>query len=69
MNPVQFVIPKPDEIKIRKWINLALDIIIPRGITNIHDAWQDPKTVQVLKELADSNNLPIRVYGMLFKGI
>ena len=65
MNPVQFVIPKPDEIKIRKWINLALDIIIPRGITNIHDAWQDPKTVQVLKELADSNNLPIRVYGML----
>ena len=65
MNPVQFVIPKPNEEKIKKWIQLALDIIIPKGITNIHDAWQDPTTVKVLKELANHNQLPIRVYGML----
>ena len=65
MNPVQFVIPKPNEEKIKKWIQLALDIIIPKGITNIHDAWQDPTTVKVLKELANHNQLPIRIYGML----
>jgi len=65
MNPVQFVIPKPSENKIKKWIKLAMDIIIPRGITNIHDAWQDPITVKVLQDLANNNSLPIRVYGML----
>ena len=65
MNPVQFIIPKPSEEKVKRWIKLALDIIIPRGITNIHDAWQDPTTVKVLKKMVDNNELPIRVYGML----
>ena len=65
MKPVQFVIPKPDENTVNKWIKLALDIIIPRGITNIHDAWQDPTTVKVLQQLSEKNELPIRVYGML----
>ena len=41
MDPLKFVIPKSDEKQIKKWIKLALEIIIPRGITNIHDAWQD----------------------------
>jgi len=45
MDPVQFVIPKPDEAMVEKWIRLSLEIILPRGITNVHDAWQDPITV------------------------
>ena len=65
MNPVQFVMPKPDESTVEKWINLALKIIIPRGITNIHDAWQDPVTVKVLQQMSANGKLPIRVYGML----
>ena len=65
MDPVQFVIPKPDESSVEKWIKLALDIILPRGITNVHDAWQDPTTVKVLQKLAEIDELPIRVYGML----
>ena len=65
MNPVQVVIPKPDESIVEKWINLALEIITPRGITNIHDAWQDPVTVKILQKMAEKGELPIRVYGML----
>ena len=65
MIPVKLVIPKPDKNMVEKWIKLALDIIIPRGITNIHDAWQDPTTVKILQELSQNNELPIRVYGML----
>ena len=65
MNPVQFVMPKPDESTVEKWINLALKIIIPRGITNIHDAWQDPVTVKVLQQMSANGKLPIRIYGML----
>ena len=65
MNPVQFVMPKPDETIVEKWIKLALEIIITRGITNIHDAWQDPTTVKVLQQLSEAGKLPIRIYGML----
>ena len=68
MNPVQFVLPKPDEAIVEKWINLALEIIITRGITNIHDAWQDPTTVKVLQQLSEAGKLPIRIYGMLGSG-
>ena len=65
MNPVKKIIPEPDENMVEKWIKLALEIIISKGITNIHDAWQDPITVKVLKNLVNSDNLPIRIYGML----
>ncbi len=65
MDPVQFIIPKPNEALVEKWIKLALEIIIPRGITNVHDAWQDPTVVKVLSKLSEQEELPIRVYGML----
>ena len=65
MNPVQFIIPKNDEANVEKWIKLAMEIVISRGITNVHDAWQDPITVKILKKLVNAGNLPIRVYGML----
>ncbi|SVD48721.1 uncharacterized protein METZ01_LOCUS401575, partial [marine metagenome] len=65
MVPVQSIIPKPDEKNVEKWIKLALKIIISKGITNIHDAWQDPITIKVLQKLAQNKALPIRVYGML----
>ena len=65
MQPVQAIIPKPSEKNVERWIELALEIIISKGITNIHDAWQDPVTIKVLQKLSKNNALPIRVYGML----
>ena len=65
MKPVTQIIPKPNSTMILKWIKLALAMIIKRGITNIHDAWQDPTTIDVIKNLDNNNELPIRVYGML----
>ena len=37
MNPVKFVIPKPDDKIVEKWINMALEIIIHRGFCGL---WQ-----------------------------
>ena len=65
MNPVQFIVPKQNEKSIEKWIKLALKIVVSKGITNVHDAWQDPIIVKVLKKLENEKKLPIRVYGML----
>ncbi|SVC91083.1 uncharacterized protein METZ01_LOCUS343937, partial [marine metagenome] len=58
-------IPKLDAITVKKWIKHAFDIIVKRGITNIHDAWQEPMTIDVIKSLDENRELPIRVYGML----
>ena len=65
MKPVIQLIPKSDSKTVEKWIKQALAIIIKRGITNIHDAWQEPVTIDVIKKLEKNNELPIRVYGML----
>ena len=65
MSPVTKLIPKSNEVTIEKWIKLALDIIVSKGITNIHDAWQEPMTINVLKKLEKNNDLPIRCFGML----
>ena len=65
MEPVTQFIPKSDSKVVKKWIKMALDIIIKRGITNIHDAWQDPVTIDVIKNLEEKNELPIRCFGML----
>ena len=65
MKPVIHLIPKSDSKTVEKWIKQALAIIIKRGITNIHDAWQEPVTIDVIKKLEKNNELPIRVYGML----
>jgi len=65
MNPVKIHIPKPSVQTVKKWIKLATEIIISRGITNIHDAWQDQITIDILKQLEANNQLPIRCYGMI----
>ena len=65
MNLVTQLIPKSDAKTVEKWIKLALDIITKRGITNIHDAWQEPVTIDVIKKLDDKGGLPIRCFGML----
>ena len=57
MNPVQFIIPKNDEASVEKWIKLAMEIVVSRGITNVHDAWQDPITVKILKKLGVKRSL------------
>ena len=65
MSPIQKIIPKSNEKMVEKWIRLALDIIVSRGITNIHDAWQDETTINVINKLINNNEFPIRCYGML----
>ena len=65
MNPIQESIPKSDDKMIQKWIKMATKIIISRGITNIHDAWQTSDMIKNINFLIEKNEFPIRCYGML----
>lgn len=65
MSKINQIIPKENLTKTKSWIKLAINEIVKRGITNVHDAWQDKLIIKSIKKLEMENNLPIRCYGML----
>jgi predicted amidohydrolase YtcJ len=62
---VQKHIPPPDKAYIREAYRKAAETLLTLGITGMHDAGVDVKQVEVLMSMADSAELPIRVYAML----
>ena len=65
MSKINEIIPNDNENQIKSWIKSATQEIIKRGITNVHDAWQDDKIINAIKELEYENQFPIRCYGMI----
>ncbi len=48
-------------------IRLAMDECLSNGITTLHDAGASFEDIKVIKEMADSNELKIRLYEMLLE--
>ena len=65
MGPFKGHLPLENKGQIKKWISSAIQKASQRGITGVHDAWQDRLTIEAILELGKENNLPIRCYGML----
>ena len=65
MNLFKKHLPSESINDIKKWIKLAIKKTTEMGITGVHDAWQNQKTIQAIKELINANEFPIRCYGML----
>ena len=65
MNNIRDIIPKNNKDDVKRWIITACNEAVKWGITNVHDAWQDPTIFESINNLSNSNNLPIRCYGMI----
>ena len=65
MNPIRGAQPEDSFDDVKRWIKTAAQTARNRGITNVHDAWQDADTVQAIQELVEEGEFPIRCYGML----
>ena len=65
MNPIRSIIPENNIQDTERWIKTACDKAMKWGITNVHDAWQDPLIFEAINHLSKSDNLPIRCYGMI----
>jgi len=65
MNPFRGYLPNESVAQIKEWIKIAVKEIVARGITGVHDAWQDVNTIAAIKELIEEKQFPIRCYGML----
>ena len=65
MDAIRDIIPKNTKDDTMRWIKNASNQAIKFGITNVHDAWQDPMIFECINELADADEIPIRCYGMI----
>ncbi|KAI0045278.1 hypothetical protein FA95DRAFT_1583421 [Auriscalpium vulgare] len=59
-------VPPPTQKDLEKRFKLVVDDAISHGLTTIHDAGFDPKSLEFFKTLAQENRLPIRIYGMTY---
>ena len=65
MHPFQSIIPEDSESEIEAWLKIAVKETIKKGITGVHDAWQDSIVISTIKNLIKKNEFPLRCYGML----
>ena len=68
MNKVWDIQPDDSFDDVKRWIKIAAQTAVKKGITNVHDAWQDSYTIKAIKELINQNEFPIRCYGMIGSG-
>ena len=59
------ILPVDSKENIKSWIKIAIKEIVKKGITGVHDAWQDLDIVEAINELIEEGEFPIRCYGML----
>ncbi|KAI0266689.1 amidohydrolase family-domain-containing protein [Gloeopeniophorella convolvens] len=66
LDNAQFLVtvPPPTHKDLQKRFQLVVDDAISHGLTSIHDAGFDPKSLEFFKSLAEQEKLPIRIYGM-----
>lgn len=61
---VEAVMPKPDAALKRRAYARAFDTLLAAGLTGVHDAGVSADDLAVLRDLADHDELPLRVYAM-----
>ncbi len=65
MNLVSSVIPAPNEDEILAALNAVSSHLLSLGITSTHDAGTSAAEHKLYRRLADSGEMPVRVYGMI----
>ena len=65
MNPFKSILPGDSKEDTENWLKIAVEETIKKGITGVHDAWQDGVVINTIKELVKKNKFPLRCYGML----
>jgi predicted amidohydrolase YtcJ len=58
-------VPPPTDVEIERAIVTAMERLVKVGITNVHDAGVDRRTLAIYRKLASEDRLPIRIDAML----
>jgi len=58
-------IPPPAREETERLLTGAMAELVRAGLTSVHDAGVDPQTLEVYRDLAAADRLPLRVYAMI----
>jgi predicted amidohydrolase YtcJ len=64
-NLVRPLIPTPDKDDLRAAYRAAMQVLLPLGITGVHDARVDIRQAEVYLSMADDAELAVRIYAMI----
>ncbi|MCS7155020.1 MAG: amidohydrolase [Bacteroidota bacterium] len=65
MTLVERVIPPPSEEELERALELAIRECLRYGITGVHDAGVDGRTIERYRRFIDQGRFPLRVYAMI----
>ena len=65
MSLIESKIPRPSTEAIRRRIQRAAAVAVAAGLTGVHEMGVGPEVVEVYRELAETGELPLRVYAFL----
>ncbi len=65
INLITAVLPAASDETVERQIRLGARTFVSRGLTSIHDVWQDERIIRIIKKLVDAGEFPLRCYGML----
>jgi predicted amidohydrolase YtcJ len=62
---VSDVIPAPTDAELQRWMEAALEETARHGLTGVHDAGVDLRTIALYRAAADAGQFPVRLYAMI----
>jgi predicted amidohydrolase YtcJ len=65
MRLIDAVVPEPSDDDVRRAILKSQDIMVSRGLTQVHDAGADAREIRLFRELAAAGELKVRLWVML----
>ncbi|HSG88510.1 MAG TPA: amidohydrolase, partial [Pseudomonadales bacterium] len=65
MNLINAIVPEPDDATLRAAILKSQEIMLSKGLTQVHDAGADKREIDTFRAMAASGDLDVRLYVML----
>ena len=65
MDLIDAVVPRPSQDQLEQAISAAQDIMLSKGLTQVHDAGAGVRTIETLQRLAKTGDLKVRLYVMV----
>ena len=65
MGLVDDVVPAPTDEDVRRAIRKSQELMVSKGLTQVHDAGASAREIRLFREFADAGELDVRLYVML----
>jgi hypothetical protein len=65
MDLIDSVVPEPDDTRLRAAIRRSQELMLSRGLTQVHDAGAGRREIELFRDMAENGELDVRLHVML----